>query len=610
LPASRASGFQRISSRLRALLVQPRASGLIIAASLALCAPALATGLVLDDNFHAVALSGGPGFVGSKRAPWDGFAFGKNPAAIKQMIDEGVFPWWSDLHARLSFFRPLTSLTLWLDQRLWSGAAVVMHIHNLLWYALLLLVVSRVYRRFSSSGGVGFAGLALLIFAFDDARATSAGWLANRGSLLALGFGFAALLAHDSWRARRRFHALPLALGLLAVGLLCAEAAVQVLGYLIAYSLFVDRGSKCARWLSLAPYAVLVGAWRIAYRAFGYGAERTDVYIDPAADPIRFVHAALARLPVLITAQFGGVSADLGDILKYVSPAASALLTPVTVLLTAFVVWVFYPLWKLHREARFWTLGTALATIPVCATAPADRLLMATALGGSALVAMLVLGLIDRTKQLSSRARTYAAVPLVVANLVIAPLLLPVECYALVYLDRYIDRAERSIPSGSGISSKTVVLLNPPSDEYGLYMAYHRHVHGRTMPEHIRWLATSDNDLRITRTADNGLKIRPSHGFLPPGSLWTLRSHETHAHVGDRLDLQGVSFEVTEVAQDGRPSEVLVLFTTPLDSDNFVWLRWSTHGGFEPFQIPARGQTIWVPAVDVDSVLATLASNA
>jgi hypothetical protein len=130
------------------------------------------------------------------------------------------------------------------------------------------------------------------------------------------------------------------------------------------------------------------------------------------------------------------------------------------------------------------------------------------------------------------------------------------------------------------------------------------------MPEHIRWLATADNDLRITRTAANSLKIRPSHGFLPPGSLWTLRSPETRAHVGERLNLQGVSFEVTEVAQDGRPSEVLVHFATSLDSTKLVWLRWSTQGGFEPFDIPAPGSSIWIPAVDMGSVLATLASNA
>ena len=87
----------------------------IIAISLALCAITIPTGLFLDDNFHAVALSDQLPAAIEHRAPWDGFAFAKDPVSILRMIDEGVFPCWSDPNARLAFFRPLTSLTLWLD---------------------------------------------------------------------------------------------------------------------------------------------------------------------------------------------------------------------------------------------------------------------------------------------------------------------------------------------------------------------------------------------------------------------------------------------------------------------------------------------------------------
>jgi hypothetical protein len=595
---------RRVVPRFRQWLARPAARWTIIAVSLLCCAPAISSGFLLDDSFHAIALRGDEVSAGTKRAPWDAFAFAKNPASLKQMIDEGVFPWWSDLQARMSFLRPLTSLTLWLDHQLWHTSPTMMHIHSLLWYALLLVVVSLVYRRFSISPA--FVALALAAYALDDARAMTVGWIANRGALLALACGFGALLAHDSWRRTggRRF--LALSLGLMATGLLCAEAAVQALGYVVAYALFIDTGTKRERVASLVPHVILLVAWRSMYVALGYGASRTAVYIDPGADPLRFLQAVATRLPILFGAQFSGLSADLGDVLKYVAPGLLPWLLPLTVACTGILVWLFLPLWKASRQVRFWATGTLLSTIPICAAVPADRLLVATALGASALVAMLVLAVVDRAEVIRDRARVHMARLVAVINLVVAPVLLPVQCSALAYLGRYIDAAETSVPSGPEIADKTVVLVNPPSDEYGIYLPFHRQVHGRTMPKHIRWLATADNDLEITRVDRHTLKVRPRRGFLPPGSLWTLRTPETRSFVGETLELTGVTYVFTEVSPDGRPAEVLVRFAAPLDSEEFVWMRWGDKGGFEPFALPEPGNSTLLAAVDLGSVLDTL----
>jgi hypothetical protein len=589
--------------RLRALLVQRNAVWAIIAASLMLCAPALVTGLILDDNFHALALGDSLSAPGAKRAPWDAYTFAKSPTQIQQMIEASVFPWWSDPEARLSFFRPLSSLTLWLDHQIWPKAPVLMHMQSLAWYALLLLVISRVYRRFSSSAfSLGFAGLALLLYAVDDAHAMSVGWLANRAAVLALCAGFAALLAHDSWRNTGRKRYLVGSLSFMALAFGCGEAALQALAYLFAYAVCFDGGKKRHRWKTLVPYAALFVVWHSGYVLGGFGASRSSLYIDPFADPFAFAKAVIVRMPVLLAAQFGGVSADLGDLLKYASPTLAAWILPLSVAVVAVVAWLFYPLWS-RRDVRFWVVGTLLSTLPVCVLAPADRLLIATGLGGSALVAILLLSALDRARELRSSARKFFVSAMAVIHLVIAPLLLPVQAYGLSFLESYIGRAERSIPDSEAIANKTVVLLNPPSDEFGLYMAHQRMVRGGVMPEHIRWIANGDTDLLLTRVDANTLRVRPSQGFLPPGALWTLRTPSYKSQVGDSVQLQGTDFTISEVTADGRPAEVLVKFDKPIDSQELVWMRWNNRDGFAPFSVPAIGQSMLVPAAESNSVL-------
>lgn len=611
--AERVGRLHAIGSRLRVLLAHPAAVWVIIGASLLACAPAVVSGFILDDNFHGVALRDSIESIGSKRAPWDAFSFAKSPELTRRMIDESLIPWWSDVHARLSFLRPLTSLTLWVDYQLWPQSPVLMHLHSLVWYAFLLFAISRVYQRFAArlassarstrSNGVGFAGLALLIYALDDARAMSVGWLANRSALIALMIALAALLAHDRFRTTGRRRFLVEALGLLGVALLCAESALQAVGYLVAYALFLDPGTKKQRWQSLVPYAVLIAAWRAVYVLLGYGAVGSGLYIDPARNPLVFLEAALQRLPILLAAQFAGLSADLGDLLKYAAPELGAVLLVLVLLALGICLWLFYPLWRSRREVRFWAVGTLLSTIPVCAVAPADRLLVATGIGGSALVAIALLAALDRVRELSGGARRFFTGVLAFVNLGVAPLVLPMQAYALVYFDDYIGRAEQTLPAGAGIADKTVVLLNVPSDEYGIYMAHHRLLRGGVMPKHLRWLATSDTDLLVSRLDDNTLQVRPREGFLPPGSLWTLRSRDYRSTVGESLQLEGVRFTVTDVTADGRPAEVRVRFDQPLDSPDFVWMQWGNAGGFVPFKVPAPGSSVLVPAVDSRSVL-------
>jgi hypothetical protein len=593
-------------ARLRAWLARPTAVYWIIAASVAVLSIAIPSGLVLDDMMFAVALGDDAAIPSAQRAPWDAFAWAKEPVATQRSVDAGIYAWWSDLHARYAFFRPLTSLSLWLDYRMWPDTPALMHIHSLFWHVVLLFVLAAVYRRFAGPSGLGWAGLALAAYALDDTRSMPAGWIADRSAELSLIGALLALLAHDSWRKTQRVGFLVLSLAAVACAVLCAEAGVQAAAFLGAYALFMDKGTLRARSLSLVPAALLLVAWRVMYLALGYGAAGTALYIDPARDPLRFAEKASTALPLLLGSQFWGVSSELHDMLKYVAPDLKQLIVPLDCFGIAILVWLIAPLWKRRAEVRFWATSTLLTTLPVCAAMPSDRLLTATGVGGSALVATVVLALLDRAELFRPRFRAFCAATFGVINLLVAPLLLPYMTSLIFQYGNYIENVDKKLPDGPALAGKTLVLLNVPGDDYGMYMPFNRATQGRTLPKYFRWLATTDNDLELTRLDAHSLQVRPGRGFLPPGSYWLLRSPDHRSSVGDTLELSEVTFRVTEVTDDGRPASVIVRFDQPLDDDNFVWMRWSEQGGFVPFTPPQPGTSTHVAAVPFESVLNTL----
>ena len=58
-----------------------------------------------------------------------------------------------------------------------------MHLHSILWYAVLGSVVALAFRRFITVPWV--AGLATFMYVADETRAIGVGWLARRSTILA-----------------------------------------------------------------------------------------------------------------------------------------------------------------------------------------------------------------------------------------------------------------------------------------------------------------------------------------------------------------------------------------------------------------------------------------
>ncbi len=588
--------------RLRRLLAHPRAPWVIVALALALHLPSVATGFTLDDHFQRVRLQAA---LDDTTTPldaypptlWDIFVFvPDDPALRHELIDHGVLGFAADPALCFSFFRPLSALTHLLDNALWPTSPALAHLQSLAWLALLLFAAHRLYRRLHPVAWV--AGLALWAFALDDTRAATAAWIANRNALIAAFFAVLALIAHDRWRRaawRPGAGIGPLAL---LVALAAGESAIGVVGYLAAHALFLDRAPARQRVLALAPYALVVFAWAALYASLGYGVHHSGAYVDPADDPLRFIAAAATNVPILVTAQLSGIWSDF--VLLLPSEASTAILIGCLAYLALLSDAVRTTLAR-SAEARFWALGAVLAAIPAASAAPSDRLLTLVGLGGAGLVACFLQAhaLAPPAPTLSPRHRMtlrFWTVALIGVHLVFAPLVVPLRALGNGALGAYIERGERSLPIAP--HDTQIIAVNPPSEAMLAYAPMMRASRGEPPPGPLRALAMGRSAVTLTRESPDTLRVRPAEPYLdyPMERLARLAPFA----VGDRVELTGVTVEVTAITPDGRPRETLWRFARALEDPAHRFVAWSDEAiAFLPFSPPALGDSLTLPAVDL-----------
>src|SRR5262249_50058768 len=133
----------RLYRGLKRALDRPGADRAVIVIALVFLACSLDTGLSGDDYVHKLVAQGSAALRGFVRGPLDMYRFTNDTSKTRTLMREGVIEWWADPEARLCFFRPVSALSHYLDYRLWPEQPWLMHLHSLLWSALLLVGVLR-----------------------------------------------------------------------------------------------------------------------------------------------------------------------------------------------------------------------------------------------------------------------------------------------------------------------------------------------------------------------------------------------------------------------------------------------------------------------------------
>jgi hypothetical protein len=555
--------------------------------------PSLGVGLLVDDYHHKLLMSGSDSIAKLLDSQLDMFRFfDGDPERTAELTDYGIFPWWTYDRIKGAFWRPLASITHWLDYVLWPDSPALMHAQSILWYAGLVIAVTFLYRRLMSPAWI--AGLAAVLFAIDDAHGMPVGFLANRNALMACLFGVLSLIAHDRWRREQRRAGIVLGPILLAVSLLSAEAGIATCAYLGAYALFMDRGTWQRRVASLLPYLVVVLVWRILWTHLGYGVENIGGYVDPLGEPGRFLSAAVNRAPFFLLAQWAVPPSDISN---FLFPRTLLVLWSAAIVFLLLLLILLAPLLRRQRTTRFWAAGMILSVLPICATFPSDRLLLFLGIGGMGLVGQLLEFVFGRRQWrpklvLWGIASYVLAAIFILSHLIVAPLALPFRSAFPLGPKGLVDKLMINRPLEASVESQDLVIVNPPIAFFACCSVLTWAGEEWPVPRRLRVLTSSlFEPVKVHRPDQRSLVVRPAYGYY----AWVLdglfRTEKHPFRVGDRVELTGMTVEVTKLTRDGRPAEAAFTFSVPLEDASLRWLQYRD-GRFVPFSPPAVGDTV------------------
>lgn len=563
------------------------ASALVAALACAVCMPSLWIGLVGDDYAHRSFILAHLHDLNPQGAWWNMFD-GRGPVAA--LMFTGAQPWWTSPHLSVAFLRPLGTISHYLDYLLWPNSPALMHLHNVLLYAGIVLVAATLYRRIL---GVGAAFLlATLMYASDDAHISGTAWIASRNTLLTALFGFLALWFHDRARRDASMAARWFAPASLFLAHASSEGAFAIWGYLVAYAWFLDRAMPRSRILALLPLAIVSVGWAIAGASLDYGVRGSGAYLDPRTEPWLFLQSATTRLPDLMRVQFGLTDEIASQLPHLIMRPTQALVAALW--LPAFL-YGFRDTWK-RPTARFFLVGCVIALLPLCAVGSISRLLYIAGLGAHGLAGELLATCLMRAANThATRSQRTAIVtgslPLV-AHVLIAILAVPLGPGFWSGIHKNVYQAMKSLPAGSQLKDSTILILNTPDFLASSFVGLYRVHLGMPGPDVMHVLGVSTRRVRVTHVASNVVDLEPDGGYLADPTSILARRRDERFQNGQVFALHRVLVRVEETTPTGRPSRIRVL-TLEQDAPKLLWMVWSSHEQrYAPLKLPAVGQTI------------------
>jgi hypothetical protein len=567
----------------------PWAGRVVIVIALALALPSIFSPFFIDEHVQAIkwkASQGQKGQPASGSILNDYFVF-SDRKLNRQEMEQGLGAWWTAPDFQVAFWRPFSAASHVMDHILWPGNAVLMHLHTLLWFLALLIALNALYRRFLSPT---VASLALVLYAWDDARGMLFSWIANRHALIAGFFGICVLIAYDKWRRDGWRPGAWLGPVLFALGLLAGEMGLATTAFLFGYAFCLDKGVLVRRMARLLPYLLVVVVWQVIYSVAGYGVEASGSYLNPLHEPLSFVAKLFERAPILAFAQ---LTPFAGDFWGMYPPAVKIAVFVLALAMLVIVTRIAWPRLAADPRFRFWLIGAGLSLTLICATGPQDRNLVFVGFGAAPALALVFASLVDNPPV--KRWPRFVVGALAVFNLALAPLLLPAKSLTILGLQGMLMPVDKSIPRDPAVVHKTLVVAWIAFEPSVYFSWVLRDDEGIPRPGKTRILATSFGDVSITRLDEVTLRLRPSDGFFASEVSKVFRSSSRPFHVGEVVKLSNMTATVTEITDDGRPQTVEFRFTSPLESPEWLWMRGAGHGliGWTP---PKVGETVRLPS--------------
>jgi hypothetical protein len=554
--------------------------GLAMLFAVAIHLPALFAPLTVDD-FGQRAMTHGS-YPPGDRGPFSLYDF-VDDTNRQELVDRGIFPWWTHPHMVARFLRPLSSLSLYLDYRIGPDTAFRGHAENFLWWvaasACVYLLAARLFDR-------RVARLACFAFTACPCHAIPLIWVANRDTFISQVLGIAGLLGYVAWRRRGRVRDGAVSLALFALAMAAGEYSFCFAGYIAAFELVGTRDPLPRRVLGMLPFGIPAAGYLIARAAFHYGARASGLYFDPFWDFGRFIRGALERFTVLLCT--GWLGASVQPLVAPSTLVVAITLAVATPLIAAAIVHTFRVMNPSFRlDAAWLLLGSVLSILPVLAVIVSYRIVGVPMIGISTIVALVISEAWFPARPPERRAlgelTALVAVGLAFIHLVLSSYRGFTATQALVSVNTTMNRRVEWVRDHAEGKSQIVVLRAETIGSLLPWMLCDLPLQWRVLSfqaDHVLVLRTGERSLELVASPRPLFRMDANQIFRPPGSP---------LHAGDSIEVRGMKVTILQLEQDGTARSARFDFDRDLDDPSILWIK-ETASGFEEQALPRKGQ--------------------
>ncbi len=575
----------------------------IVGAAAVLYAPALASGFMFDDHVLLTTLEQMPAAFTRELNLFSQVA---SPHQLEVLRHHGLVPWWASPELVINFWRPIPSITHWVDWQLWGYAPLLSHAVSISLYLVVVILAHRFFARVSP-GRSRLALLATAVFALDECHALVVQWVANRSELICSAFALLSLLAFLDYKETGRRAAAWLSWGAFLLALLSRETAVAVPLFVVAHEIWLPArpqsdaslgGRLRPRLRYLAAMSLTAIVFASLYVASGHGGS-SAYYVHPIHAPGAFA-AGLPRSVLLDNALLlTGLPLHLlgpGAMRDY--PVGLAL---VLAFCAAFWWLAFRWLWR-EPPFRFFVAWSGVTMLLFNSAYPDPRYLFLASIGLAWIVARMIEVAWDR--RTSARGYLWALRGLVALHLVAAPALAEASVQVVDGFDRdyetlrtsmvdvvdfrhldprgtqvfFVDWNRPEISVAFGLYLRHV-LPTGPRDRSALLRNARRSVVDRQDAGfaldrvHYYLLSMMDGSERTTRVGERELEISPTHGAYFRSRYEQIVTTGAPYRAGQSIDAGPFVATVRNVDEAGRIMRVRFRFAEPLGSPRYRFVR-------------------------------------
>ena len=339
-------------------------------------------GFVFDDYAQQEMLK----LITGSQREMNLFSFIRTPEEATYYTQMTAVPWWTNTNWRIRYLRPIATLSHLFDYTLWGSNPLPYHVHNVILYALLVVLLYVFYGALCRHDLTAFCGA--LVFALQPCHYMTVRWPASRNDIICALFLVVSFICYLRFREKKKplFSILFFCSYILA--LLTKEIAFIFPALFFTYDWIRAKNLQdliSARWKVYLTLFIINSCYYLFYQLYGYGSYWYGERVLQEY-PLDFLKASSTYLCSLF---YGGVFASAGpDFL-----ARYWFLVAVLLLIVGYLVSRIWKQKDRFPEIRLCTLWIVLP-LPFIVIPPLnDRLLIIPSIGFAYLAALAIVQL-------------------------------------------------------------------------------------------------------------------------------------------------------------------------------------------------------------------------